>query len=184
MFKLIKAKGIVRISPELFGKPLEETVLESLRQEYQERLIKDMGLVLAVMDVRVSEEGRIILGDGATYHDVEFQLLVFVPVPQEVVEGEVVQTDNIGVYVNIGPMDGLVHISQIADENLKFEPNRGILVGERTKRTLEGGDRVRARIVSISSPSAGRLPRIGLTMRQPYLGKLEWIEKEVTKVTK
>ncbi|BBD71950.1 DNA-directed RNA polymerase [Sulfodiicoccus acidiphilus] len=184
MFKLVKAKGIVRISPEFFGEPLEQTVLESLRQEYQERLIKDLGLVLAVMDVKVSEEGRIILGDGATYHDVEFQLLTFVPVPQEVVEGEVVQTDNIGIYVNIGPMDGLVHISQIADENLKYDPNRGILVGERTKRIIEGGDKVRARIVSISAPSAGRLPRIGLTMRQPYLGKIEWIEKEVTKVTK
>ncbi|BAB65360.1 MULTISPECIES: DNA-directed RNA polymerase [Sulfolobaceae] len=183
MFKLIKAKGIIRIPPEYFGQPLDEIALQILRQEYQEKMIKDLGLVLAVLDAKVSEEGYIIFGDGATYHEVSFEMLAFVPIIQEVVEGEVNQVDNYGVYVNIGPVDGLAHISQITDDNLKFDQNRGILIGERSKKIIQKGDRVRARIISVST-SGGRMPRIALTMKQPYLGKIEWISQELTKASK
>ncbi|BFH73428.1 DNA-directed RNA polymerase [Sulfurisphaera javensis] len=183
MFKLIKARGIIRIPPEYFGQPLDEIALQILRQEYQEKMVKDLGLVLAVLNAKVNEEGYIIFGDGATYHEVSFEMLTFVPVIQEVVEGEVNQVDNYGVYVNIGPVDGLAHISQITDDNLKYDQNRGILFGEKSKKVIQKGDRVRARIISVST-SGGRMPRIALTMKQPYLGKIEWITQELTKASK
>jgi len=173
MFKLVKARGVVRIPPEDFGQELDQVAIEILKKEYQEKLFKDLGLVLAVLSAKASEEGMIIFGDGATYHEVEFELLTYVPIVQEIVEGEVTQVDNYGLYVNLGPIDGLVHISQIGDDNFKFDPVRGILTGEKTKKIYQKGDIVRARIVTISSASVGKLPRIGLTMRQPTLGKIE-----------
>ncbi|ARM75807.1 DNA-directed RNA polymerase [Acidianus manzaensis] len=174
MFKIIKAKGVVRIPPEDFGNDLDSIALQILKSEYQERLFKDLGLVLGVLNAKVSEEGMITFGDGATYHEVEFELLSYVPTVQELVEGPIVQVDNYGVYVSLGPMDGLVHISQISDDNFKFDSVRGILVGEKSKKVLQKGDIVRARIVTISSvSSSNRLPRVGLTMRQPTLGKLK-----------
>ena len=183
MFKVVKARGIIRIPPEYFGQPLDDIALEILRQEYQEKMLKDLGLVLAVLTAKASEEGYILFGDGATYHEVSFELLVFNPLVQEVVEGEVNQVDSYGIYVNIGPVDGLVHISQITDDNLKFDQNRGILIGERSKKIIQKGDKVRARIISIST-SGGRMPRIALTMKQPYLGKIEWITQELAKASK
>lgn len=183
MFKLIKAKGIIRIPPEYFGQPLDEIALQILRQEYQEKMLKDLGLVLAVLNAKANDEGYILFGDGATYHEVSFELLVFTPLIQEIVEGEINQVDSYGVYVNIGPVDGLAHISQITDDNLKFDQNRGILIGEKSKKVLQKGDRVRARIISIST-SGGRMPRIALTMKQPYLGKIEWISQELAKASK
>ncbi|MBW9141833.1 MAG: DNA-directed RNA polymerase [Candidatus Aramenus sp.] len=173
MFKLVKARGVVRIPPEDFGQEIDQVALEILKRDYQEKLLKDLGFVLAVLNAKASEEGMIVFGDGATYHEVEFELLTYVPVIQEVVEGEITQVDNYGIYVNLGPMDGLVHVSQIGDDNYKFDPVRGVLVGEKTKKVFQKGDVVRARIVTVSSASAGKLPRIGLTMRQPTLGKLE-----------
>ncbi len=178
MYKLIKARSVVRIPPSEFGKPLEEVSINELRQQYQEKLIKDLGLVLAILDIKVNEEGVLVFGDGATYHEVEFNMLTYVPVPQEVVEGEVVQVDNYGVFVNLGPVDGLVHISQITDDNLKFDNTRGVIFAEKSKKVIQKGDKVRARVISIASASSSRLPRIALTMRQPYLGKLEWIKKQ------
>ncbi|BBG24202.1 DNA-directed RNA polymerase [Sulfuracidifex tepidarius] len=176
MYKLIKAKGIVRIPPESFGKPLEGVALENLKQDYQEKLSSEFGLVLAILSAKVSEEGQIVYGDGATYHEVEFEVLSYVPMIQEVAEGEVQQVDNYGVYVNLGPMDGLLHISQITDENMKYDKNRGIMYTEKTKKTLQKDDLIRVRIFTIST-SAGRLPKIALTSRQPALGKAEWIKK-------
>lgn len=183
MFKLIKAKGIVRIPPDYFGQPIDDVALQILRQEYQEKVLKDIGLVLGVLDAKANEEGYIIFGDGATYHEVEFNMLVYAPMMHEIVEGEVNQVDNYGIYVNIGPVDGLVHISQITDDNLKFDQNRGILIGERSKKVIQKGDRVRARIISISV-GGSRMPRIALTMKQPFLGKLEWINQELSKASK
>jgi len=177
MYKLIKARGIVRIPPESFGKPLEEVALVNLKQEYQEKLSPEFGLVLAILNAKVSEEGQIIYGDGATYHEVEFEMLSYVPMLQEVAEGEVQQVDPYGVYVNLGPMDGLLHISQITDEGMKFDKNRGIIYAEKTKKIVQKGDLMRVRIATIAT-SAGRLPKIGLTARQPALGKVEWITKE------
>lgn len=110
-------------------------------------------------------------------------MLVYTPIIHEVIEGEVSQVDNYGVYVNMGPVDGLVHISQITDDNLKFDSNRGILIGEKSKKSIQKGDRVRAMIIS-ASMSSGRLPRIALTMKQPYLGKIEWINQEIAKASK
>ncbi|AHC51183.1 DNA-directed RNA polymerase subunit E' [Sulfolobus acidocaldarius SUSAZ] len=183
MFKLVRAKGIVRIPPEYFGQSVDEIAIKILRQEYQEKLIKDIGVVLGIVNAKASEEGFIIFGDGATYHEVEFDMLVYSPVIHEVIEGEVSQVDNYGVYVNMGPVDGLVHISQITDDNLKFDSNRGILIGEKSKKSIQKGDRVRAMIIS-ASMSSGRLPRIALTMKQPYLGKIEWINQEIAKASK
>ncbi|BCU70696.1 DNA-directed RNA polymerase [Stygiolobus caldivivus] len=183
MFKLIRAKGIVRIPPDYFGQPIDDVAIQILRQEYQEKVLKDIGLVLAILNAKASEEGYIVFGDGATYHEVEFNMLVYSPIMHEVVEGEVNQVDNYGIYVNIGPVDGLVHISQITDDNLKFDQNRGILIGERSKKVIQKGDRVRARIISISV-GGGRMPRIALTMKQPFLGKLEWINQELSRASK
>jgi hypothetical protein len=47
-----------------------------------------------------------------------------------------------------------------------------------TKRDLKVGYKVRARVVSLSlSEISPRDSRIGLTMRQPALGRLEWIQE-------
>ncbi|AWR97167.1 DNA-directed RNA polymerase [Acidianus sulfidivorans JP7] len=174
MFKIIKAKGVVRIPPEDFGNDLDNIALQILKSEYQERLFKDLGLVLGILSAKASEEGMITFGDGATYHEVEFEMLTYVPTTQELVEGPIVQVDSYGVYVSLGPMDGLVHISQISDDTFKFDSARGILVGEKSKKVFQKGDLVRARIVTISSiSSSSKLPRVGLTMRQPTLGKIK-----------
>jgi len=56
------------------------------------------------------------------------------------------------------------------------------LVGKSGKKTLKKGDACIARIVAISF-KLGEL-KIGLTMRQPGLGKIEWIEEEKRKEKK
>ncbi len=53
------------------------------------------------------------------------------------------------------------------------------------KKTLEEGNFVRARIVAVSlKGKSTKETRIGLTMRQPNLGRFEWIEDEKNKSKK
>ena len=53
------------------------------------------------------------------------------------------------------------------------------MIGKETKREMRVGDRLRSRIVTISlNEVSPRESKIGLTMRQPGLGKLEWIGED------
>jgi len=142
---------------------------------------EEFGYVIAVTDVKVSPIGKIIPGDGATYHKVTFSLLTFYPKIQEIVEGEVVEVADFGAFIRIGPIDALLHVSQLMDDFISYDEKQGILLGKETKRKLVSGDHVRVRITAVSLGRAGSSGKIGVTTRQPFLGKLEWIDQELQK---
>ena len=185
MFKLVEVEDIVRIPPAKFNENLEEVATEILRSKYSGAIIPEIGLIISILDVKVSPRGKIIPRDPASYHKTVFKVLAFQPLLREVVEGEVISVEDIGIFVRIGPVDGFVHRSQIANDRFTVDRKQGVMVGQKTKRTIAKGDRVRARIIQVSmESSAGRGIRVGLTMNQPYLGKIEWIEKTTTKKKK
>jgi DNA-directed RNA polymerase subunit E' len=175
MYKILKIKGSVRIPPHLFDTDLEEAARRVLEEDLVGSYHPGIGMIVAIINVQVSPEGRLLPGDGGTYHDAVFDVLAYRPVVREVAEGEVVAARNSLAWINLGPLDGVVHISQLMDERVHFDPQRRAFIGEETKRLVEVGDRVRVRVISVSEPAAyGERPRIQLTMRQPYLGKPEW----------
>ncbi len=132
---------------------------------------------MTIRDVRPIGEGHIIHGDGGVYQEVEYQALIFRPEIQEVVEGSVVEIRKFGAFVRFGPLDGLLHVSQIMDDRVNIDEHNQRLVGIESKKDLKVGYKVRARVVSLSlSEISPRDSRIGLTMRQPALGRLEWIQ--------
>lgn len=182
MYLISKIEDTVRVPPVLFEEPLEEVAFELLNETYVGKIDKKMGLMVTVKEVENIGVGRVIMGDGAAYHDVTFTALFFKPGLQEIVEGEVIEITEFGAFVRMGPMDGLVHVSQVTDDYINYDAKRGALLGKESKKTLEEEDKVRARIVALSlKGKSSKETKIGLTMRQPGLGKAEWIEKEKRK---
>jgi DNA-directed RNA polymerase subunit E' len=182
MFKLIKREDTIRIPPETFGNPLEAVGHQQVKAKYEGVVNEELGYVIAVTNVNVSPTGKIIPGDGATYHKVSFSLLTFYPQLQEVVEGEVVEIADFGAFVRIGPIDALLHVSQLMDDFISYDEKQGVLLGKETKRKLMAGDQVRVRITAVSLGRAGSSGKIGVTARQPFLGKLEWIDYDTQKI--
>src|SRR4030065_2834315 len=182
MFKLITLQDTIRIPPETFGHPLEKVGRDQVKSKYEGVVDEELGYVIAVTKVEVSPIGKIIPGDGATYHKVNFSLLTFYPVIQEIVEGDVVEIADFGAFVRIGPVDALLHVSQLMDDYISYDERQGVLMGKETKRKLTTGDRVRVRITAVSLGRSGGSGKIGVTARQPFLGKLEWIQKDVEKI--
>lgn len=179
MYVKIKAVDVVRVPPERLGEDLQVVVKEILQEKLEGRLDKKIGMFIAILDVVDIKEGRILIGDAGVYYETVFDVLVFRPKMQEIIEGAVVEIVEFGAFVEIGPLDGLLHISQITDEYISYDEKGAKLVTKDTGRTLGEGDKLRARLVAISlnerDPSDSK---IGLTMRQPGLGKLEWIEAD------
>jgi len=181
-FNLITLQDTIRIPPGRFGDPLEKVGHDQLKMKYEGMVDEDLGYVIAVTDIRVSPIGKILPGDGATHHKVTFSLLAFYPNMQEVVEGEVVEVADFGVFIRIGPIDALLHMSQLLDDFISYDEKQGVLMGKETKRRVAAGDRMRVRITAVSLGRGGGSGKIGVTARQPFLGKIEWIEKDVARV--
>jgi len=182
LFKLIDMEDTIRIPPDSFGKPLNTVGHQQVRAKYEGIVDENLGYVIAAINVKVSPVGKIIPGDGATYHKVTFSLLTFYPVLQEVVEGETVEIADFGAFVRIGPVDALLHVSQLMDDFISYDEKQGVLIGKETNRKLTTGDRVRVRITAVSLARTGGSAKIGVTARQPFLGKLEWIEEDLKKL--
>jgi len=178
MFKLITLQDTIRIPPDTFGKPLEKVGREQVKAKYEGIVDEELGYVIAVTGIQVSPIGKIIPGDGATFHKVSFSLLTFYPVIQEVVEGDIVEIADFGAFVRIGPIDALLHVSQLMDDYISYDEKQGVLLGKETKRRLTTGDQVRVRITAVSLGRAGSSGKIGVTARQPFLGKLDWLKMD------
>ena len=181
MFYLVEVEDYIRVEPKLFGLPTQEAVENQLQETYADYYDKELGKSVAVIKVLKVGEGVIIPGDGAAYYNSKFKLLVWKPELQEIVYGTISEITNFGAFINLGVMRGMIHISQTMDDYVSFSKANSLL-GKATKRNLKQGDLCMARIVAISHK--GDEPKIGLTMRQPGLGKLDWIKEDQIKKNK
>lgn len=182
MFKMLTVKDIVRVLPTKFNLDTKDAVKESLQETIEGKLNPDIGVFLAVTDVIKIGEGKIVPEDGAVHYPAEFKVLVFRPEVNELVHGEVVDITEFGAFTRIGPIDALIHVSQIMDDKLSYDSKNAIFTGKKTGYKLKEGDVVRTRVVGISLGKSRS--KISLTMRQPCLGALEWIEKDKKKQLK
>ena len=176
MFYKTKIKDHVRVSPAYFSEKPREALIKVIKDEYSGYISKDFGIVIDVVDINEIGEGVVIPGDGASYYDTEFELLTFKPELQEVVLGKIRDVADFGAFMHLGVVDGMIHISQTMDDFVSFSKDK-VLLGKETKRTLKVGDVCKARIVAVSFKDLTN-PKIGLTMRQEGLGKLDWSEED------
>ena len=181
MFYLTEVEDYIRVEPKLFGIPTIEAVEEQLRETYVDYYDKELGRVVSVIDVLSVGEGILIPGDGAAYYNSTFTLLAWKPELHEPAYGIISEITNFGAFIDLGAMRGMIHISQTMEDYVSFSKTN-TLTGKSSKKVLKQGDLCLARIVAISHK--GDEPKIGLTMRQPGLGKLEWIKEDAIRKEK
>src|ERR671922_1554661 len=181
MFAIVQMSDVVRIPPSRLTNSLRDTAIGILKEKYESMISPDLGYVIMIIDATANSTGKLVAGDGATYHRVNFKALTFFPKLQEVVEGEVVEITDFGAFVRIGPTDALLHLSQITDDYLKSDVKQGVIVANQTARSLKIGSKLRARITAVSLGKGAGMGKIGITCRQPFLGAVEWVAEEVKK---
>lgn len=178
MYKKMRLADTVRIAPELLAAPVEEAVKLALRDKLEGLVDKTIGAIVVITDVIEVGEGHILPGNAGVFYDAVFDAVTFMPEIQEIIEGTVLEVVEFGIFVGIGPLDGLVHVSQLTDEFMSYDEKNSRLITKESGRALTVGDRVRARIVAVSlNEREPRDSKIGLTMRQHALGKLDWLEE-------
>ena len=179
MFYKVELKDHIRVPPDTFNLPIEEAIVKRVKIKYEGFISQDLGIVIDVSNVKDIGEGIIIPGDGASYYKADFELLTFKPELQEVVTGRSKDIVDFGAFINIGPIEGMIHVSQTMDDFVSFSKDK-TLAGKESKKVLKVNDICRARIIAVSFKDPSN-PKLGFTMRQQGLGKLEWIEQDQQK---
>ena len=179
VYQIVEMEDTVRIPPHELGEDQDAVARELVHRSFEGRLNKKYGFTVLATNIERNGEGRVIHGDGAVYQRVKFNALCFKPDVGEVVEGTVCEVVEFGAFVRFGPLDGLLHMSQIMNDYLNVDLGNERLTGKETGRYLGLGDKVRARLVTVSlNELSPRESKIGLTMRQPGLGKVEWLVED------
>lgn len=176
MFYKIKVKDYVDLSPDLFDGDLNGSIKEQLTRNYADKTTEELGLVITIIEVNSVGEGFKLPEDPSRHYVVEFTVLAYKPELHEVIEGEVTSVTNFGVFVSMGVIEGLVHLSQTMADQVSFS-NTGMIQGAESGQTLKAGDIVKASVAAVSFKDI-RNVKVGLTMRQPGLGANEWAHGE------
>ena len=182
MFYEIELQDHIRVPPTSFSLLTDEAILSVLKKRFENYVSKEIGIVIGVSEITYVGEGIIIHGDGAAYYDSKFKVLSYKPEVQEVVLGRIRDITDFGAFIDIGSVDGMIHVSQTMDDYVSFSKS-GVLTGKESKKVLKVGDPCRARVIAVSYKEL-LSPKIGLTMRQPFLGCLKWIKDDLKKLEK
>ena len=176
MYNIKTIEDRIRVPPEMFGSELEDAVQRILRERYEGRIYKDMGIVLSIDKPKVLTEGTVIPGDSGAYYTVSFEALTFIPVVNEVYRAEVKEIVEFGAFASIGPFQGLLHVSQIGKEKYYYDKKSKTLSSREAGRNVKKGDEVLVKVSTVSLKSTSSDTQIGLTMRPDGLGKPEWLK--------
>jgi DNA-directed RNA polymerase subunit E' len=176
MYGMVNLEDTVRIPPDKFGDDLDQVVTELVQRTFEGSMRKKYGVIVVADNIKSLGNGIVIHGDGAMYQKVSFDALVFKPELQEVLDAIVCEIVEFGAFCHIGPLDALIHMSQIMNDYVEVDAENEIITGKEKKLVLKTNDPVRARVVAVSlNELSARESKIGLTMRQPALGAYEWI---------
>ncbi len=179
MYKRVRLKDTVEVPPQFLDNVTPDLVKQLLQDKLEGRMDEEVGSVVTVTEVHDIGEGAVVPNQPGVYYEADFDALTFDPDMQEVIDGEIVEVVSFGAFVGIGPVDGLLHVSQISDEYLAFDEEGQMLASRESNNTLGVGDAVRARIVTKSIDERNpRESKIGLTAKQPGLGKHGWLREE------
>lgn len=174
MYYKTKIVDKVRVPPKRLGTKLKDSLLEICQDDYEGRIKEEYGVIVAITGIGNIGEGHVIPGDGAAYYEAELEMLTYKPKIHEVVRGTVTEATEFGAFLRVGPVEGLVHVSQIMDDFINYDAKLPGFVGKKTERKIIPEDNVLAKVVTISMKGDTSNSKIGLTMRQPFLGKPEW----------
>ena len=177
MYYKTKVEDFIRVPPASFSEDIEGAVILEIKKKYSGFVSQDLGFVIDISEINEVGKGIVLPGDGSAHYHITFTLLTFKPEMQEICLGKITNIADFGAFINIGPVEGMIHISQTMSDFVSFSKDN-VLLGKNSKRSLKVGDICRAKIIAVSYKDLTN-PKIGMTMRQPGLGKEDWVDEPV-----
>ena len=96
MYKLITVEDAVRVPPSKLGISIKKAVKQSLQEQMEGVMDKEIGVIVAVTAVKSVGEGKLLPGDGSIHYVATFDVLSYYPTMYEIVSGEVIDITEFG----------------------------------------------------------------------------------------
>jgi len=103
MYSVVKAEEKIRVSPALAKRDIGEAIKEVLKEKYEGKLIRDLGLVVKIIGANPISKGIVVSGDPNIYFTTEFDMITFTIDVNEVYKGIIKDVMDFGAFVIIGP---------------------------------------------------------------------------------
>ena len=154
MYSIVTREDTIRIPAEYIraGRNLVDHIDELANDAFEGRFDVDENYTLLTFNHEPLGRGKIIHGDGAIYQRVRFKALLFNMENNEVVDGYASEISEYGAFVRIGPMEALLHKSQILDEPINVNLGIKRIEGASSGKFLEEGSYIRSCLL-YTSPS-------------------------------
>ena len=101
-------KSVVRLEPSSFERSLPDALKDTLTEKLANKVLKDVGVVIALWDILRIGDSYLLPGDGASHTRVEFRILVFRPFMEEVLVGKIKCCTKEGVHLSLGFFDDIL----------------------------------------------------------------------------
>lgn len=98
MFVLYEMTQEVRVDPMNLGQDRVEAITNELNQRLSNRVMLNVGLCMALWDIKSVGAGVIYPGDGGVHSKVVFRYIVFRPFQDEIVVGKIKNCTPEGVH--------------------------------------------------------------------------------------
>ncbi|KAK0422016.1 hypothetical protein QR680_007314 [Steinernema hermaphroditum] len=155
MFILSTIKDTIQSKPHQFQGDYEERLTTAINNRYANKVIPNVGLAMNLYDFVDIGEAHILPGDGCTYTQVTFRLVVFRPFIGQVLEGVVLSSSKEGVYITLDFFDDIKVPPSRLPQNSRFDQNEQSWYwayqpspeDEETRLFMDPGKRVRFRVV-------------------------------------
>ncbi|AWV73031.1 30S ribosomal protein S1 [Latilactobacillus curvatus] len=151
-----------------------------------DRFVRDLSsfkgqeLTLQIIEIEPSEN-RLILSRKALLEQerqAKLQAVFEKMLPGDVVEGEVARLTNFGAFIDLGGVDGLVHVSEISYDHIN-QPSDVLEVGQKVQVKVLSLDQEKGRIsLSIKDTQPG--PWDDIADKAPVGSTLEGVVKRLT----
>ncbi|GAB6030934.1 hypothetical protein CHUAL_007760 [Chamberlinius hualienensis] len=108
MFVLSEFKSDIRILPSKFRMPIHLAIKEDVNEKFSNKVVINVGLVIAVFDIVKIGFLTVPPGDGSAYPNVQFRCIVFRPQIGEVIIGTIKSSSLQGIKVTLGFFDDVL----------------------------------------------------------------------------
>ena len=150
MFVLVEIKDSIKVLPSRFNLPLSKSVSLEITRLYANKVIPNQGLCITLYDILELGEPLVRPGDPSAYTKVLFRLVVFRPIPGQVLVGRVKSSSEDGISVSMGFFDDIHIPATMLPAGSSWSREEHVWIWEfgENKLFIDTGEEIRFRVIN------------------------------------
>ena len=149
MYTLASLSDLIRVPPHLFNRHIHSVLRDELHHKYANKIVTNLGLAVTVWDILKINDGLLKPGDGGSYVEVLFRLVVWKPFVGEILTGWVSDCSSDGIRVHMKFFNEIFIPKAYLFETCEFRPAEKAWVwkpGEDTELFIDIKEKIRFRV--------------------------------------